>query len=74
MKLHAVQHRGNRDIADVAKLMTIVGISSVDDAERLYGEFYPGDEFTARTAERIDRIVAVGLPASETPPPSPFFT
>lgn len=72
MKLHAVQHRGNRDIADVAKLMTLVGISSVDDAERLYGEFYPGDEFTSRTVERIERIITIGLPETETPPPAPF--
>lgn len=72
MKLHATQHRGNRDIGDVAKLLAIVGISSVADAERLYGEFYPGDEFTSRTHERIARVFAVGLPAVEPPPEPPF--
>ena len=72
MKLHAVQHRGNRDIGDVAKLMTIVGIDSVDSAEDLYSEFYPGDEFTPRTYERVERVFAVGLPERELPPPPPF--
>ncbi|WP_348531829.1 nucleotidyl transferase AbiEii/AbiGii toxin family protein [Microcella indica] len=72
MKLHAVQHRGNRDIGDVAKLLTIVGVDSVDEAEELYGEFYPGDEFTPRTYERVERVFMVGLPAAESPPPAPF--
>jgi hypothetical protein len=72
MKLHAVQHRGNRDIADVAKLLRLVGNDTVDDAEQLYGEFYPGDEFTPRTYERIERIFAVGLPVKELPPLQPF--
>lgn len=72
MKLHATQHRGNRDIGDVAKLLAIVGVASVAEAERLYGEFYPGDEFTARTYERIERVFAVGLPAVEPPPQPPF--
>jgi len=72
MKLHAVQHRGNRDIGDVAKLLTIVGIGSIDAAEDLYGEFYPGDEFTPRTFERLERLFSVGLPEAEMPPPPPF--
>lgn len=72
MKLHATQHRGNRDIGDVAKLLAIVGVASVAEAERLYGEFYPGDEFTARTYERIERVFAVGLPPVESPPEPPF--
>lgn len=73
MKLHALQHRGNRDIGDVAKLLTIVGVSSVDAAEQVYGEFYPGDEFTPRTYERLERVFEVGLPAAESQPPTPFF-
>ena len=72
MKRHAVQHRGNRDIGDVAKLCTIVGIDTVDKAEDLYGEFYPGDEFTPRTYERVERVFAVGLPEPEVPPSPPF--
>ena len=72
MKLHAVQHRGNRDIGDVAKLLTIVRIDSVAAAEQLYGEFYPGDEFTPRTYERIERVFDVGLPPAEDPPRLPF--
>ncbi len=72
MKLHAAQHRGNRDIGDVARLLAIVGIASVAEAEQLYSEFYPGDEFTARTHERIERVFAVGLPVVEPPPQPPF--
>lgn len=72
MKLHAVQWRGNRDIADVAKLMALLGVASPDEAESIYGEFFPGDEFTPRTYERVQRVFDVGLPDVERPPSPPF--
>lgn len=72
MKLHAAQRRGARESADLIDLLPLVGITTVDDAEVLYGDFYPGDEFTARTARLVQGILDAGTPAPEVPPAPDF--
>lgn len=41
MKLHAA--RGRRDFPDLAVLASVVGVSSVADAEAVFDEYYPRD-------------------------------
>lgn len=53
MKLQSTQRRGRREMADLAVLLPLCGIETVEEAEELYGEFYPGDEFTTPTARRV---------------------
>src|SRR5690606_29141792 len=49
MKIDASQRRGRRDGLDIPYLLAGAGITRMADAERLYEEFYPGDELTPRT-------------------------
>ncbi|MDR2321966.1 MAG: hypothetical protein LBE60_10000 [Microbacterium sp.] len=72
MKLHAAQRRGARESADLMDLLPLAGLATVDDAEALYGEFYPGDEFTERTARLVRGILDAGAPAPEAPPAPDF--
>jgi hypothetical protein len=46
MKLHAA--RGVRDNADVHALLDATGAISVEDAESLYGRYYPGEDLKPR--------------------------
>ena len=71
MKLHALQSRPGRDAADVAKLLRLNHIGDVAEAEEHYGRFYPGDGFTTRTHDTVERMFRIGLPATEDPPPLP---
>lgn len=70
MKLHAAQRRGNREAADLTVLLPTCGVTSEVDAEQLYESYYPGDTFTARTAELVQRILDRGL-AAPAPPTVP---
>lgn len=73
MKLHALQSRPGRDAADVAKLLRLNHIDDVAEAEEHYGRFYPGDGFTTRTYDTVERMFQIGLPVAEDPPPLPSF-
>jgi hypothetical protein len=56
MKLHAAQRRGNREAADLTVLLPTCRITTEVEAEQLYESYSPGDTFTARTAELVQRI------------------
>lgn len=73
MKLHALQSRPGRDADDVAKLLRLNEITDVAGAEEHYGRFYPGDGFTTRTHQTVERMFQIGLPAVDAPPPLPSF-
>jgi len=67
MKLYAAQRRHAREAEDLALLFAVVGIRDVDAAEALYGEFYPGDEFTPRLARLVEAILRQPLPVPDRP-------
>lgn len=62
MKLLAVGSRPGRDESDIAQLLAINGITSVDEAEELFEAFYPGDAFGERTIKVLTHMFEIGLP------------
>jgi hypothetical protein len=69
MKLRA--NRPGRDDTDIAKLLSICGISSVVEAEELYESFYSAEVLPDRAVAMVTRILQVGLPATPARPPRP---
>ncbi|KQM82595.1 hypothetical protein [Agromyces sp. Leaf222] len=69
MKLRA--NRPGRDERDLANLMAIGGITTVDDAEALYESYYPADLLPDRAVRMVERILKVGLPQAPPAPPRP---
>jgi Nucleotidyltransferase of unknown function (DUF6036) len=69
MKLHAA--RPGRDIDDIANLLAINEIDTVEAAEELYESFYPGDALPNRTIRTLERMLEIGLPPRPTAPPHP---
>jgi hypothetical protein len=67
MKLNA--GRPGRDESDIARLLVICGIGSIDDAEALFERFYPGEVLKDRSERILTAIFARGLPAAVEPPP-----
>jgi hypothetical protein len=72
MKLRA--NRPGRDDLDIAKLMAICGVSTVDQAEELYESFYSTELLPNRAVAMVERILAVGLPGRPEQPPAPDLT
>lgn len=70
MKLHATQRRRLREAEDLLALLPTCGITTVEEAGRLYAEFYPGDEFTESTEHIVSQILATNPVAPPTPPPT----
>ncbi|MFB8188178.1 hypothetical protein ACFC14_02565 [Microbacterium sp. NPDC055988] len=60
MKLRA--NRPGRDVDDIRQLLALCGIAEVEEAEELYGDFYPGDGLTDRAVAMVQRILDGGLP------------
>ncbi|GAA1059919.1 DUF6036 family nucleotidyltransferase [Agromyces bracchium] len=69
MKLRA--NRPGRDDGDIAKLMVICGIETVDAAEELYEDFYSGEALPDRAVRMVTRILEIGLPGRPEQPPTP---
>ncbi|WP_395244141.1 hypothetical protein ACGGZK_18765 [Agromyces sp. MMS24-K17] len=68
MKLKA--SRPGRDTDDIRQLLALCGIESVDAADELFGEFFPGDSLTDRAYAMVERILAEGpLSVPQAPPP-----
>ncbi|CAO1649973.1 Nucleotidyltransferase AbiEii toxin of type IV toxin-antitoxin system [Salinibacterium sp. NYA9b] len=63
MKLRA--NRPGRDTRDIRLLLSLCEISSLDDADELYEEFYPGDTLDPRAVSMVTAILADGK--SDTP-------
>lgn len=66
MKLKAA--RRGRDDDDVGVLLAYLQITTVEDAEAVFEEHYPGELPLDRAYRMLDDIFAMGLPAI-TPPP-----
>lgn len=69
MKLRA--GRPGRDTDDIARLMALNHIDSVDAASDLLAEFYPGDDLSDRAVAQVQKIQEVGLPALSPAPTLP---
>ena len=69
MKLRA--NRPGRDTRDIRLLLALCGIDTVEQAEALYEEFYPGDLLTDR-AERMVTAIIEGGPTPVPPSPGPI--
>ena len=67
MKVFAAQTRSRRELEDLEALIPLVGLRTVDEIEALYESFYPGDEFTERTARLVQAVLDLQAP----PPPTP---
>jgi hypothetical protein len=66
MKLNAA--RPGRDTDDIAKLLAMNKVKSVDAAGAMFEEFYPGDALPERTIQLLEKILDLGLPSI---PPRP---
>lgn len=66
MKLNAA--RPGRDTDDIAKLLVLNDIDSVDAAENLFESFYPGDALPEKTIKLLEHIFVVGLPPKPLTP------
>ncbi len=66
MKLRA--NRPGRDTNDIRQLLRLCDIESLDQAEELYEDFYPGDALTDRAVSMVNAILAAGLPERVSPP------
>jgi hypothetical protein len=66
MKIRA--SRPTRDDADIAVLLALTGIRTVDEAEELYERYYPGELPRDAAYLMLEDILAAGLP---DPPPAP---
>jgi len=69
MKLYAAQRRGAREMQDISVLAAATGTTTVDDAEELFGAYYPGDEFTPRTARIVQDALDSGYRGRTAPFP-----
>ena len=74
MKLRAFEKRGPRDAGDVAVLLAVLEIRTADEAEDLLNEFFPAEDLTPRTFERVQRILNAGPLAIPGHPEPPDFT
>ncbi len=69
MKLRA--NRPGRDTRDIRLLLALCGINTLDDAESLYEDFYPGDGLSDRAIAMVGVILAdapLDVPTSPAPP------
>lgn len=71
MKLNA--SRPSRDVQDIANLLAICGVADIDEAEKLLGEYFPGDGLPDKAIRLLTPIFAQGLPAIPATPPAPVF-
>jgi hypothetical protein len=69
MKLRA--NRPGRDTNDIRQLMRLCNVTTIDAAEELYEDFYPGDTLTDRAVGMVSAILVAGLP-DDVPSPGPI--
>ena len=69
MKLRA--NRPGRDTNDIRQLLRLCDVTTLDEAEELYEDFYPGDALSDRGVKMVVAILESGLP-DEVPSPGPI--
>jgi hypothetical protein len=71
MKLRAA--RPARDTDDIATLMSILSITTVDEAEQVFEHYFPGELPPERAYRLLDAIIRSGIPPQPNPPTPPTF-
>lgn len=71
MKLRAA--RPARDTDDIATLMAILSISTVEEAESIFEHYFPGELPPERAYRLLNAILEAGIPAVPKPPPPVVF-
>lgn len=66
MKLRA--NRPGRDTDDIRQLLALCRVETLNAAEELYEDFYPGDCLMDRAVSIVERILAAGLPPEVASP------
>ena len=69
MKLRA--SRAGRDTDDIADLMAICGVDSVEAADAHFESYYPGEVLEPKAYRVLEAILARGLPSVPEVPPKP---
>ncbi|MBD7957478.1 hypothetical protein H9651_07485 [Microbacterium sp. Sa4CUA7] len=67
MKLRAAERRLQRDAPDIAALLAATATRSVEAAEVLLSDYFPGDEMSERVYKLVEALCALG----EEPPSPP---
>lgn len=71
MKINA--SRPGRDVQDIANLIAICAIESIDEIEILMDEYYPGDGLSDKALRLLLPIFERGIPPVPARPPTPNF-
>ena len=71
MKLAA--SRTGRDDQDIANLLAITGLSTLEELEGLFEEYFPGDVLPQKALRMIDSLLNTGLPELPSTPPPPVL-
>jgi hypothetical protein len=58
MKIRA--SRGSRDIEDIKTLLSLCGVSTVEEALQIYDEYFPDDPLTPRAVPLLRRALSSG--------------
>ncbi len=66
MKLRAA--RPARDTDDIATLLAILSIGTVEEVEQVFEHIFPGELPPERAYQLVDAILVAGLPAVPTRP------
>lgn len=74
MKLRAFERRGLRDADDVAVLLSVLKIRTASKAEDVLNDFFPAEDLTPRTFDRVQRILDAGPFDPPPRPATPDFT
>lgn len=72
MKLRA--SRAGRDTDDIADLMAICGVDTVEAADALFESYYPGEVLEPKAYRVLDAILARGMPPTPQAPPRADLT
>jgi hypothetical protein len=71
MKLAA--SRTGRDDEDIAQLLAITGLTTKEELEILFEEYFPGDVLPQKALRMIDSLLNTGLPGAPVTPPPPVL-
>jgi hypothetical protein len=69
MKLRA--SRSGRDDDDIAKLLSICGVGTIEEADELYEDYYPGEVLQDKAYRMLTTIMSRELPVVRAPLPLP---
>lgn len=72
MKLRAA--RPSRDADDIAMLLALLDISTVDEAEAVFEHYFPGELPPEPAYALLTSIFSIGVPPPPRPPTPPSFT